>query len=133
MIIAGGCHCGAIRYELDREPDRVSICYCTDCCKLAGAPMVSWAAFPADALKIVKGTPKTVNSSQHTIRSFCSVCGTGLFYHNEVVLPGIVDVQSMTFDDPSSYVPSAAIQTAERAAWVNDVHKLVSFERFPPA
>lgn len=129
--ITGGCRCGAIRYELDRAPDRVSICFCADCCKSAGTPMVSWAAFPDTALRVVQGEPKVFNSSGNALRSFCSDCGTGLFYHNAEFLPGIVDVQSLTFDDPAAYPASAAIQTAERVAWVEHVGSLPSFARYP--
>jgi hypothetical protein len=131
MAITGGCRCGSIRYELTSAPDRVSICYCSDCCKSAGAPMVSWAAFPEAALAIVKGTPKTHNSSGKTLRGFCGECGTGLFYRNAEFLPGIVDVQSITFDDPGRYPPESAVQTAERVSWVEHVHDLRGFARYP--
>ncbi|MGO7990898.1 GFA family protein, partial [Rhizobium leguminosarum] len=30
MHITGGCHCGAIRYQAEIDPERTSICHCTD-------------------------------------------------------------------------------------------------------
>ena len=31
MKINGGCHCGYITYEAEIDPEKVSICHCTDC------------------------------------------------------------------------------------------------------
>ena len=47
------------------------------------------------------------------------------------MLPGIVDVQSVTLDDPAALAPQLQIQTAERIAWMTHVHELPAFERFP--
>ena len=30
MKIQGGCHCGYITYEAEIDPEKVSICHCTD-------------------------------------------------------------------------------------------------------
>jgi hypothetical protein len=36
MKIDGGCHCGYITYEAEADPDKTSICHCTDCQHLTG-------------------------------------------------------------------------------------------------
>ncbi len=131
MTYSGGCHCGAIRYEVSGTPQHVALCHCSDCRKSAGAPMVAWAAFDEDELKLTKGEPKTFNSSGETWRSFCGDCGTGLFYRNQTFLPGIVDIQSATLDDPDALPAGAHIQTAERIKWMETAHTLPVFERFP--
>lgn len=97
----------------------------------AGAPMVSWAAFTESELQLTQGTPKSFNSSGSAMRSFCDCCGSGLFYRNAEYLPGIVDIQSATLDDPTELHPSAHIQTAERIHWMETVHELPAFARFP--
>jgi len=38
MKIDGSCHCGAIRYEAQIDPDKVVLCHCTDCQAMSGAP-----------------------------------------------------------------------------------------------
>ncbi|MEQ9506575.1 MAG: GFA family protein [Hyphomonas sp.] len=131
MAITGGCQCGAIRYELSAAPDRVSICHCRDCQLSAGAPMVAWAMMPAGNLKITQGAPTTVNSSGDSYRRFCGKCGTGLFYVNETFLPGLVDVQSITLDDPSAFPPDAQVQTQEQPAWSAHIHTMQAFRRYP--
>lgn len=131
MTYTGGCQCGAIRYELTGSPKAVALCHCRDCQRSAGAPAVAWAMFAESALTLTRGQPKTINSSGTSMRSFCPECGTGLLFRNKDVLPGIVDIQSVTLDDPEALAPSVQIQTAERLSWMAHSHALPAFERFP--
>lgn len=132
MAITGGCHCGAIRYQVEGEAIVHALCHCSDCRRSAGAPMVGWTMYPATALKVTKGTAKIYKSSEHGRRHFCPECGTGLFYFNEQMLPGIVDIQSATYDDPNAIPPQAHIQVAERIGWMEKAHELPTFDRYPP-
>lgn len=132
MALTGGCHCGAIRYEVSGAPVTHALCHCRDCRRHAGAPLVGWAMFAADAVKTLRGTPKVYASSEHGRRHFCPDCGTGLFYTNGDILPGIIDVQSATLDDPDALPARAHIQVAERIAWMKTAHALPQFERYPP-
>jgi len=130
-MLSGGCHCGAVRYEVSEAPERHSVCCCTDCRRTAGAPMVAWAIFPKDAMKVTKGAPKVRMSSDHAERSFCGECGTGLFYVSEAYLPGKVDIASATLDEPDAIGPPAAVvQTAERIGWAADLNTLPQYPRF---
>ena len=131
MSYAGGCHCGRIRYRLEGEPIHVDLCHCADCRRSSGAPVVCWAGFPAAALRLEKAQPTTFNSSGTAMRDFCPDCGTGLFYRNEQLLPGILEVQSATLDDPEALRPEKHIQAAERLSWMETAHELPSVERFP--
>lgn len=129
--LSGGCQCGAVRYEVSGDPAHVALCHCTDCRKSAGAPMVSRAAFQEDQFRLTAGAPSTFNSSGTAMRSFCPTCGSGLYYRNAEYLPGIVDVQSATLDDPDALPPQVHIQTAERLRWMDGAEALPAFERFP--
>ena len=131
MAIRGGCHCGAIRYEARGVAKQHALCHCADCRRSAGAPMVGWAAFAIDDVKIT-GAPVTYKSSEHGRRQFCGGCGTGLFYRNDAVnLPGIIDIQSGTFDDLAALPAQVHIQTADRVPWMEDAHLLPAFPKFP--
>ena len=132
MSITGGCHCGRIRYQAEGEAVTHALCHCTDCRRHAGAPMVGWTMYPAAAVKITKGQPKTYESSANGRRLFCADCGTGLFYKNDVMLPGIIDIQSATYDDPDSVPARVHIQVADRIGWMQQAHQLPEFERYPP-
>jgi hypothetical protein len=132
MPLTGGCHCGAVRYEVTGEAITHALCHCTDCRRAAGAPVVAWTMYPQDALTITKGATKIYASSDHGRRHFCAACGTGLFYYNEQSLPGIVDIQSATYDTPEAVPARVHVQLAERISWMADAHTLPGFERYPP-
>lgn len=131
MTLTGRCLCGAISYRLEGAPNNVALCHCADCRRAAGAPVVAWAMYPEAALTLAGGQPRTINSSGAAMRSFCADCGSGLFYRNAEHLPGIVDVQIATLDDPDALVPRVQVQVAERIGWMATAHALPAFERFP--
>jgi hypothetical protein len=131
MTHTGRCHCGTVQYELSGSPKWVAVCHCRDCQRSAGAPLVAWAIFPETDLVVRSGVPKTINSSGAAMRSFCPECGTGLFYRNAASLPGLVDVQVSTLDDPDALPPAVQVQTAERQSWVSHLATLPAFERYP--
>ncbi|MEP5938734.1 MAG: GFA family protein [Erythrobacter sp.] len=129
-MLTGGCHCGAIRYELNGDPVAHLLCHCSDCQRTSGAPMVGWIMITDDCLTVT-GEPAIYASSESGKRYFCIQCGTGLFYSNEVNLPGMVDIQSATLDEPSTAQPSAHIQIADQISWMQNAHELPKFDRWP--
>nr|WP_294171236.1 GFA family protein [uncultured Sphingomonas sp.] len=128
----GGCHCSAVRYRLKdgAAPVHHALCHCTDCRKASGAPAVGWALFAKDDIEI-GGEPASYRSSEHAERHFCVSCGTGLFYTNEAIFPGKIDIQSATLDNPDAFPLQAEIQVAERIGWMDKVGELPRFERYP--
>lgn len=92
---------------------------------------MSWAGYDEDKLKLTKGQPKTFRMSEVSSRNFCGDCGTGLFYRNSEMLPGKVEVQSSTLDDPEALAPVIHIQVAERLSWMHPSVKLPEVDRFP--
>lgn len=128
---SGGCHCGAVRYEATGEALHHAICHCSDCRKSAGAPLVAWIAFGSGEVRITKGSPRVRASSEHGRRHFCGDCGTGLLYTNEMVLPGVTDIQSATLDDAEAHAPGAHIQYAEHLGWIECLDTLPRFDRYP--
>ncbi|HEX2813234.1 MAG TPA: GFA family protein [Sphingopyxis sp.] len=127
---AGGCHCGAIRYSMPTAVEHHALCHCRDCRRHSGAPMVGWALVSQADLEVT-GTPKIYASSEHGRRHFCADCGTGLFYTNEAVFPGQIDVQSATLDDPDLIPAGAQIQIAERIGWMEKLDEMPTFNRYP--
>ena len=126
----GQCHCGSVRYEMPAETLHRSLCHCSDCRRHSGAPLVAWGLVEKDRLT-VDGETKEYASSENGRRHFCPTCGTALFYTNEVVFPGKVDVQIATLDDPDQIVPTSQIQVAERIGWMERLSEIPAFERFP--
>lgn len=130
----GSCHCGAISYKISdgAQPVYHAICHCTDCRRATGAPAVSWSLFGKDEVEI-SGSPARYASSEHGERQFCGQCGTSLFYLNEQVFPGKIDVQSATLDNPEAFPLGAQVQTAERLGYMEHLSEIAGFERYPGA
>jgi hypothetical protein len=118
MAIAGGCFCGATRYEID-EGDYLSVnCHCTMCRRTSAAPYVSWLVVPVDQYRLTKGAPATLASSEHGTREFCSSCGTPLTCVNSEHAD-IVDITVCSLDDPSAFEPTRSFYTDTRLGWVD--------------
>jgi len=83
MKVEGRCHCGQITYEAIVDPERVTICHCTDCQMLSGsayraAVQASSASF---ALRTDRPTiyVKTADSGTKRAHAFCPDCGTPIY------------------------------------------------------
>jgi len=131
MELNGGCQCGAVRYRLKGDSAHAALCHCTDCRKSSGAPAVHWIAFPMSDFELIQGELRDYQSSQLGTRRFCPTCGTGIAYVNETALPGLIDVQGATLDDPDALPPQAHIQAAERLAYMETANELPAFARYP--
>jgi hypothetical protein len=116
ISIEGGCLCGAVRYVVHCAPSVVLNCHCSDCRKATGAPFVTWAVFPRDALAWTGAQPKRVSWADR-LRLFCPECGTPLG-----VLPGehadIVVVAVGSMDRPEHIEPAYDAWTQDRLPWL---------------
>lgn len=57
--------------------------------------------------------------------------GTSLFYVNEALMPGVVDILTATLDDPENYPPQLHVQIADALPWEAMLDDLPRFERYP--
>jgi hypothetical protein len=130
-MIHGQCHCGAIQFEMPEQAVFSTLCHCVDCRRQSGAPVSAWAMISATSLT-VQGTPKIYASSANGRRSFCEVCGTGLFFTNmPLEQMGMVQVRIAALDNPDAIPPRMQVQTADQIAWMKSLHTLAAVERFP--
>ncbi|MFW2852585.1 GFA family protein [Sphingomonas sp. TX0543] len=130
MAISGKCHCGAVTWRADGEAEHHALCHCEDCRRWSGAPLAGWIAFDESKVTI-SGETAAYHSSESVTREFCGKCGTGLFYRNPVMLPGIIDIQSGTMDHPEQSPPGAHIMVSHRLGWVRDMADLPEFATYP--
>lgn len=99
---SGGCQCGAVRFRIEGQLGRASICHCRMCQKAFGAfyaPLVH--INESDNLIWTRGTPKRFQSSSAVQRGFCSECGTPLTYE----APDGTGIAIGAFDNPAVIVP----------------------------
>lgn len=83
MKIDGGCHCGAITYEAEVDPDKVMICHCTDCQSLSASAFRTVVPAPEEGFKLLSGElkiyVKTADSGNQREQAFCPDCGTHIY------------------------------------------------------
>jgi hypothetical protein len=80
------CRCGAIEIELAALPIAQFYCHCDDCQAVHGAAYVPESVYPAEAVKVVRGTPASWTLKRNP-RFTCPTCGTRLFI--DVVARGL--------------------------------------------
>ena len=84
--IDGSCHCGSVRYRAQVDPEKVSICHCTDCQALTGTAFRVSVRTPRQDLKIT-GEPKVYekrgDNGRKRFQYFCPNCGSPLFTNGE--------------------------------------------------
>jgi hypothetical protein len=61
MKIDGRCHCGYISYEAEIDPEKVTICNCTDCQTLSGSAFRTAAAAREGTFKLLSGELKNLH------------------------------------------------------------------------
>ena len=83
MKVEGGCHCGAIAYEAEVDPNAARICHCTDCQTLTGSAFRVNVSAPAATFKLLRGSPKiyikTADSGNKRAHAFCADCGGPIY------------------------------------------------------
>ena len=116
VTFEGGCLCGAVRYRATAAPLRAVICHCSMCRKHSGAPALAFVHFHIDSFKWVKGNPTRYRSSKYAERGFCSICGSTLTMHEEV-LRDRIQVALGSLDEPQRVHPDDHVWTQDQLPW----------------
>jgi hypothetical protein len=84
--LAGGCLCGAVRYELSGRPRLSVSCHCRECQYVSGGGPAHAMVMRAEGVTITNGRTKehwTISArGSRVARLFCADCGTLLFAKN---------------------------------------------------
>jgi hypothetical protein len=83
MKISGSCHCGYIAIEGESDPDKVSICHCTDCQTGTGSAFRVSVPVPGSTFRMT-GQPThyiktTAESGNPRVQAFCPKCGSPIY------------------------------------------------------
>src|SRR5262249_40560311 len=77
------CHCGYVRFEAEADPETTTICNCTDCQTMSGAPLRAIVATRPAMFVLLSGKPteyrKTADSGNVRLQAFCPHCGTPIY------------------------------------------------------
>lgn len=127
MRIEGRCHCGAIEYEAEVDPQKATICHCGDCQTLSGAPFRASVPAGAQDLQFRKGQPrvyvKVAESGNRRAQGFCGECGTPL-YATSADDPKVYNLRLGAIRQRAQIVPQRQIWCEASQAWARDITAL---------
>ena len=125
MIHKGGCHCGAVRFEVEAPEDlEVTECNCSICSKSGYLHLI----VPNSKFKLLSGESnlETYTFDTHEPKHlFCKTCGIKSFYIPRSHPDGIsVNVRCLD----GSTIKSVKIEQFDGKNWEANIHKLKSLK-----
>jgi hypothetical protein len=94
LKIAGGCHCGATRFELAHAPESVTYCTCSNCSKRGAL----WAYYKPSEVKVTSEVAEGIYQwgSKVAKYHFCLHCGCSTYGES----PSWTEEGQPDFDNP---------------------------------
>ncbi len=123
---AGGCRCGAVRFEASGEPLSIGYCHCSDCRRATGAPVAAFVGFPAENVSLKGKTLRTFENGAVT-RSFCGNCGSPVSYVDQRLRDRTYFMLG-AMNMPAKYVPTLHSYAREQLPFL---HIPDGLPRFP--
>jgi hypothetical protein len=122
LKIDGGCHCGAIAYEAEVDPARVSICHCTDCQQLSGSVYRTSVHAAREHFRLLRGKPKeyvkTAESGAKRAQGFCADCGTPIYSADPGGNSPSFFIRAGTVRQRAQLVPKYQLWCRSRLPWL---------------
>ena len=118
-VTAGGCLCGAIRYQVWSLPVAVGFCHCRHCQLALGSPVNAWAIFEKPNVTFEGEEPGLYASSKLSERAFCKNCGTSIY--TDISDIGYYSIRVGTLDNPADFPPELHYGVESQIPWV-DIH-----------
>lgn len=131
---AGGCACGAIRYEISGQPLVQNHCQCRDCQYKSGTGHGSYLTFPRIGVELHgKATHWDIvgDSGNAKTRAFCPTCGSPV-YMTFAAAPEVFTVHAASLDDPGRFKPQVVTYGVRGYAWDHLDPTLPKFDKMPP-
>jgi hypothetical protein len=131
MRVSGRCHCGGIRYTAEVDPEKVTICHCTDCQRLSGSAYRASVPAPRETFAL-EGTPKTyiktADSGARRQHAFCPECGAPVYSSAETDPPAY-SLRVGCLDQRSQLPPKRQIWCKSSLAWSKDLQAVERIEQ----
>jgi hypothetical protein len=125
MNLQGSCVCGAVRFELTRDPVWSHYCHCSRCRKITGAASAANLFLPSDGLRFLEGEQHArsfrLPDTHHFRHVFCDRCGSNLPFVDAALGLVVVPLGSLDGDHPK-LAPRAHMFVGSKAPWhpIND-------------
>lgn len=128
MKVDGQCHCGAIRYTAEIDPERVVVCHCTDCQTLSGSAFRTVVFTLEDAFELVTGEPriyvKIADSGNERAQAFCADCGSPIYATAVGEGPKAYGLRAGTLTQRAELAPARQVWCRSALPWTQDLGDL---------
>lgn len=132
--LQGGCHCGAVVFDLQTAPQSGGFCHCNNCKKFSGSAHIPWTSFMRADFKLEGETRVYAHKgdSGHTIkRHFCPTCAVTVFVENECA-PDMVFIPAGALSDMEAFVPQMSVYVSRAPSWAHVDHDHPTFPEMAP-
>lgn len=129
----GGCACGAIRYQIEGEPQVSNDCQCRDCQRESGTGHGSHMSFVGAGVTVTGDAAHwdmVADSGHVKTRYFCPTCGSPV-YMTFSAMKEVFTIRAASLDDPARYRPQIITYGARGYAWDRLDPTLPKFEGMP--
>ena len=121
MSWTGGCQCGAVRFRVEGELGRPSVCHCRMCQKAFAAPYGALVTVQVDQLVWTHGARSRFQSSNKVSRGFCNACGTPLTFEWDAAK---IDLAICAFDRAAELAPAVQLRAEAALPWTREMSDL---------
>lgn len=120
--LAGGCSCGAVRYQIETAPMIVHCCHCTWCQRETGSAFVLNALIEAERVTLLKGAPVCIDTPSASGKGQkiwrCPDCQVALWSNYAGSGEKVRFVRVGTLDHPGALPPDIHIYTSTKLDWI---------------
>ena len=132
MKVNGRCHCGKISYEAVIDPEKVTICHCTDCQMLSGSAYRASVPAPKETFALHGAQPKiyikTADSGTRRVHAFCPDCGTPV-YSSAITEPQAYSLRVGCLAQRAELRPRKQIWCDSALPWSGDIEPIAKVGR----
>ena len=125
MKIDGSCHCGAITFEAELDPEAVGICHCTDCQALSASAFRTIGVVREGKFRLLTGRPKiyvkTGDSGNRREQAFCDNCGSGIYAASVDDGPKVHNVRMGTVRQRRQLPPRFQVWCESALSWLPEI------------
>jgi len=125
MQVDGSCHCGQVSYRAEIDPQKVSLCNCTDCQMLSGSTFRVSVPAQRGSFRLSSGQlktyVKTAQSGAKRVHAFCPNCGTPVYACANVAEPPSYSLRVGCLAQRAELRPKRRIWCKSALGWAQDV------------
>ena len=124
MKVHGKCHCGQITYSAEVDPEKVSLCHCSDCQMFTGSAYRVNVPAAKENFVLLGSEPasyvKTADSGNKRRHTFCPNCGTPV-YSSAVTDPQSFSLRIGCLNERSRLSPKRQIWCESAVPWSDNL------------